>query len=207
MIDIDTVTSLMRDAARRAILPRYRRLLDHEIVEKSPGELVTDADRDSEALLSQSLPELLPGSRVIGEEACAISPQLIGEAEQGLVWLLDPLDGTANFAAGRPPFAIMLALLEDGIPIASWMLDPLSSDICTAMAGRGASLNGERVQVGRSVPDSGALRGALISHFMSEELQGQIRERLAAISNLPKLMCSGAEYLRWIRTSTSTRGR
>jgi fructose-1,6-bisphosphatase/inositol monophosphatase family enzyme len=194
MIDIDAVTILMREAARLTILPRYRRLQLHEIIEKSPGELVTAADREAEAILSDSLPGLLPGSRVIGEEGCAASPQLLAEAGEGLVWLLDPLDGTANFAAGAPPFAVMLALLEHGVPIASWMLDPLSNHVCTALVGGGAWLNGDRVEVGAAVPDLGKLRGALISHFMSEELQGRIRERLAAVTHLPKLMCSGAEY-------------
>src|SRR4051794_10278381 len=107
--------ALMAGAAGRAILPRFCALAQHEIEGKSPGELVTVADREAEALLAAGLAPLLPGSRVIGEEACSADPRLIDALGEGIVWLVDPLDGTGNFAAGRPEFAVMVALLRDGI--------------------------------------------------------------------------------------------
>lgn len=191
---MDRVTEALRETAERAILPRYRRLEDHEIVEKTPGELVTAADREAEAILSAALPGMLPGSRVVGEEGCAAEPALLRTLGEGLVWLLDPLDGTANFAAGRPPFAVMLALLRDSLPLASWMLDPISGTVWTAEAGSGAWRDGERLHSEQQVPDAAAMRGALISHFMSGEMQAGIRDRLSAVRQLPKLLCSGAEY-------------
>src|SRR5919106_4920939 len=103
----DKVETLMREAAANAILPRFRRLQHHEIEEKTPGELVTAADREAERILSAGLSALLPGSLVIGEEAAAADPALISRlADGGDIWLVDPLDGTANFAAGREPFAV-----------------------------------------------------------------------------------------------------
>lgn len=194
MIDMDRVTEALRDAAARAILPRYRRLEHHEIVEKTPGELVTAADREAEAILSVSLPGMLAGSRVVGEEGCAAEPALLQTLGEGVVWLLDPLDGTANFAAGRPPFAVMLALLRDGLPLASWMLEPISGTAWTAESGSGAWRDGERIRTEQQVPDAAAMRGALISHFMTGEMQARIRDRFSSVTELPKLLCSGAEY-------------
>lgn len=194
MVEVDKVTDLLREAAERAILPRYRRLERHEIAEKTPGEVVTAADGEAEAILSLSLPGLLPGSRVVGEEGCAAEPGLLRDLGQGLVWLLDPLDGTANFAAGKPPFAIMLALLRDGLPLVSWMLDPLSGELWAAEAGGGAWRGDQRLRTDQRVPDAAEMRGALTSHFMSAAMQDRIRGSLSAVMPLPKLMCSGAEY-------------
>ena len=97
------VEAIIREVSEAAILPRFRRLERHDISEKSPGDLVTTADRESEQLLSAALSELLPGSKVVGEEAAAESAQVLeafdGEAP---VWVLDPVDGTQNFVDGIP---------------------------------------------------------------------------------------------------------
>ncbi len=142
---IARVGELMRRAADQAILPRYRRLQQSEVEEKSPGEVVTVADRDCERLLTRELLELYPGSRAVGEEACAVNPNSLGNLGEGVVWLVDPLDGTSNFAAGRGPFAVMVALLKNGTCVASWMLDPLGGSLCTAELGSGAFRDGSRV--------------------------------------------------------------
>jgi fructose-1,6-bisphosphatase/inositol monophosphatase family enzyme len=99
---IDEVGELVRATARTAVLPRFRRLAAGEITEKAPGELVTVADREAEDLLSAGLLRLLPGSVVVGEEAVADDPAVLRRlAADGPVWLVDPLDGTRNFATGR----------------------------------------------------------------------------------------------------------
>ena len=82
--------------------------------------MVTVADRRAEELISAGLRRLRPGSVVVGEEAVADDPALLRHLRDGGdVWLVDPVDGTANFAAGRRPFALMVALLTDGEPAAS----------------------------------------------------------------------------------------
>src|SRR5689334_7472853 len=120
------VTALMRGVAATAVTPRFRMLADHEIAEKSPGEIVTVADREAEQLLHDGLEALGIPARIVGEEAAAQQPELLDGIGEGLVWLIDPLDGTANFAAGRSPFGMMVALIEDGVPLAGWILDPVS---------------------------------------------------------------------------------
>ena len=190
---LERVETLMREAAERAILPRFRMLAAHEIEEKSPGELVTQADRESEAILTEGLAGLLAGARVVGEEACAIDPALAEGLDSGLVWLVDPLDGTANFAAGEEDFAVMVALLRDGITIAGWMLDPTSGRLARAERGAGAWIDGDRLRAPERRPGS-KLRGA-IGRFMPPAMQADVTRRVeAGATLLPGLKCAGAEY-------------
>ena len=91
------------------------------------GNWVTVADRAAESFLAPRLAALLPGSVVIGEEMASADAGLLRHLQSdGNARLLDPLDGTANFAAGTGPFAMMAALIRHGQAVASWMPDPLS---------------------------------------------------------------------------------
>lgn len=143
----DELPALLRDAAERCIVPRFRQLQRHEVEEKSPGEMVTIADREVEALLTPALRALQPGSRVVGEEAASAEPSLLQDLDDGDVWLLDPLDGTNNFIAGRPDFGILVALLRHGETAAAWLLDPIGGTLCMAERGAGAWCDGQRMRV------------------------------------------------------------
>jgi hypothetical protein len=101
--------AILRDVAFREILPRFRALAASEVHSKGttddPDDLVTSADHAAEEVLLASLPALVRGSRAIGEEGAAADPsQLERLREDAPVWIVDPLDGTRNFAAGREPF-------------------------------------------------------------------------------------------------------
>lgn len=148
----DQVTALMRQVAADIIMPRYRNLAQHEVAEKSAGEHVTIADQESELRLSEGLASILPDAGIVGEEACDDDPCLIGKLASGLNWLIDPIDGTSNFASGTGPFGVMIALVSDGDTQMSWILDPVSGRLCHAERGKGATLNGARV----SARESGA---------------------------------------------------
>jgi fructose-1,6-bisphosphatase/inositol monophosphatase family enzyme len=191
---IDGAAAVLRYAADRLILPRYRTLIDSEIVEKSPGELVTIADREAETAISIGLAALLPGSRVIGEEACATDSSLIDSAGDGLVWLVDPLDGTANFAAGDPSFAVMAALLREGETIASIILEPLTGRLCAAERGSGAWISGRRLDVSDAMPDAEDMIG-VIGRFMPPDVAASVAKRGAVLPPpVPTLKAAGAEY-------------
>lgn len=189
----ELVGALMVEAAERAILPRFRALAQHDIEEKSPGELVTIADREAEAILTARLAPLLPGSRVVGEEACSSDARLLDTLGEGMVWLVDPLDGTANFAAGRPEFAVMVALLRDGATQAAWILNPLSGQLARAELGSGAWIGDRRLQSAPHAP--GTRLSGSIGRFMPEEMQSNLAERLrSGAERLPGLMSAGVEY-------------
>jgi fructose-1,6-bisphosphatase/inositol monophosphatase family enzyme len=195
---IAPVAAAMRHAAETAILPRYRRLTAHEVEEKSAGEVVTQADRDAEAILTPVLRSLVEGSRVVGEEAAASQPELLQGLDSGIVWLVDPLDGTSNFVSGNGPFAVMVALLERGQTRASWILDPLSGTEYFAGPDMGARMNGQRLAPshidGANRPAS-ELRGAILTRFLPLDVRPRVeqgRKRIGATTN--GTLCAGAEY-------------
>lgn len=131
----------MDRTARTALLPRLGQLRAADIREKAPAELVTIADRDGERLLAEGLSAILPQAQIVGEETASDDPALLARLPAGLCWLVDPLDGTANFAAGHGPFGIMVALVDRGMPVAGWILDPLAGQRCYAAIGTGAFID------------------------------------------------------------------
>jgi fructose-1,6-bisphosphatase/inositol monophosphatase family enzyme len=144
------VSDLIRTVAREVVLHHYQDLAQHQIDEKSPDDLVTVADRESERRLSAGLAAILPQASIVGEEAVAADPALIERVNDSTAWIIDPIDGTHNFAHGHPPFGIIIALVEAGETVAGWLYDPLADRMCHALRGGGAFMDGERVQARES---------------------------------------------------------
>ena len=88
---IGQVCDLLREVAAEVVMPRFRKLAEAEVRVKSPGEEVTIADEEAERLLNLRLPALLPGSRVIGEEAVSARPELLRGLGEGTVFVVDPV--------------------------------------------------------------------------------------------------------------------
>ncbi|GHH92990.1 inositol monophosphatase family protein [Streptomyces capillispiralis] len=148
------VEEAVRKAAAQEIMPRWRRLAEHEVDLKSgPHDLVTDADRKAELYLTDALPALLPGSVVVGEEAVHANPASY-EALQGdaPVWIVDPVDGTRQFVHGDPGFCTLVALARRGTVYASWTYAPALDRLATAVRGQGARLDGEPLRAGSPEP-------------------------------------------------------
>ncbi|MGW5558823.1 inositol monophosphatase family protein [Micromonospora sp. NPDC003944] len=194
---LDDVGGLLWEAADQVVLPLFRKLDDDDVSEKAPGEVVTVADRRAEELLSAGLRRLRPGSVVVGEEGVADDPGLLRHLRDGGdVWLVDPVDGTANFAAGRRPFALMVSLLSGGRPNAGWILDPLADTLAVGSADEGTLLNGRPVDVAGSVPPLGELRGAAMTKFLPAETRDRVRAGGGRLGELlPGQHCAGREYL------------
>lgn len=155
---IDAVDRLLRDVAHDVVMPRFRNLASHEIKEKAADDLVTIADQESELRLADGLAAILPDAAIVGEEACAADPAIADRIGEGLVWIIDPIDGTGNFAAGRSPFGLMIALAADGDIKAGWMFDPVLGRMCHARASEGAFIDGDRVtarESGAATPIAG----------------------------------------------------
>lgn len=192
---MDAVPGLLREAAEEAVLPVFRSR-EARPEEKSPGEWVTTADRAAEAFLTPRLAALVPGSVVVGEEATASNPILLEHlATSTDVWLLDPLDGTANFAAGEVPFSLMVALVHDRETVGSWMLDPLSGQLAAAERGGGAILDAEQVRTDKAGLDPQAMRGAVLCRFLPADLLshvGTVERQFAALA--PGSGCAGHDY-------------
>lgn len=163
--DLSDVEEAVRKAAAAEIMPRFRQLADHEIVEKNgPHDLVTVADRLAEEHLTASLTALLPGSAVVGEEAVHADPAVLGAlGGDAPVWIVDPVDGTRQFVHGDPGFATLVSLAHHGEVLASWTLAPALDQMAVARRGGGAVLNGEPIRAGH--PEPGRDLEVAISHY------------------------------------------
>jgi fructose-1,6-bisphosphatase/inositol monophosphatase family enzyme len=126
--DPEKVAALLRRAASEIILPRFKNLQKDEIREKGPGDLVTIADTEAEQMLTPLLRELAPGSSVVGEEAVAADADVLGRLKGADgVWLIDPVDGTHNFAHGNSNFAVIAAYVEQGNVRGGWIHEPVEN--------------------------------------------------------------------------------
>ncbi|HEY1125076.1 MAG TPA: inositol monophosphatase family protein [Sphingobium sp.] len=185
----------MRQVAADVVMPRYRNLAQHEVIEKAVDELVTIADRESEERLQEGVARLLPEAGIVGEEAVSADPSLLADLGNGLKWLIDPIDGTSNFASGKPPFGLMIALIDNGIVQASWMLDPLTDRLCCAALSKGAMINDEHVT---ARPTGAPLPVAGISLlFADPETRVRLKARAAGqleMADIPR--CAAEQYPR-----------
>ncbi|MEM1194891.1 MAG: inositol monophosphatase family protein [Pseudomonadota bacterium] len=160
------IRDLMRFAASRSMMPRYQALREDEIEMKGEDDPVTIVDREVEAFLTEALMKLAPGVPVVGEEAAAGDPALLKHLG-AQCWVIDPLDGTSNFAKGEGHFGIMVALADAGEPVAGWIYDPVRARLCHAKRGEGAYIDGEAVHAqpsGDTPPNLAAMK-----RFMTRE--------------------------------------
>lgn len=131
----------------------------HVASKSSPVDLVSIADRESEELLRAELQRVLPGAGFIGEE----SPGEAVVTDAGLVWIVDPLDGTSNYLAGLPVWSISIALCSlDLAPLLGVVHAPPLGKTWTAIRSRGAYANGELMHV-RTEPPGGGLENAMLA--------------------------------------------
>jgi len=138
---------IIRQAANEALLPRFEHIERHF---KADGSVVTEADYAMQQRVTTELQQRWPAIPLLGEEMSEAAQQaLISDNQRGL-WILDPLDGTSNFAAGIPCFSVSLALLIEGEITLGLVYDPLREECFSAISGDGAWLNGEPLQAGSS---------------------------------------------------------
>jgi len=122
-----------------------------EITYKRRSDLVTEADRRSEALIVERLQHHFPGHDIVGEEG--------GGTRSGsdYCWYVDPLDGTTNFAHGFPVFCVTLGLAHRGEVAMGVVYDPIRDELFTVERGAGAYLNNERITVSKTTDLSESL--------------------------------------------------
>ena len=152
MTDADILlVQRLADAAGDAIRPFFRARL--EIETKPDASPVTQADRAAERAIRNILGQERPQDGIIGEEYGVER----GDAER--IWVIDPIDGTRSFIAGRPIFGTLIALLEAGRPVLGVIDQPIGRERWLGAAGRQTTLNGVAITT-RACP---ALSGALLA--------------------------------------------
>jgi fructose-1,6-bisphosphatase/inositol monophosphatase family enzyme len=194
------VAALLREAVRAEVLPRFRNLAPGAIRAKSgPLDLVTDADEAAERVIREGLSRLFPGCLVVGEEAVAEDPALLGRlAEDGLAFVVDPVDGTANFAAGVPLFGCMAAAMVKGEIVGGWIFEPFGDDCAIALAGQGAWVETpagdvRALQV-RPAQPIGRMVGAISWTYLDEPLRSRVPANMPKLAAAVGYRCSAHEY-------------
>lgn len=189
------------EAARAAgdLIRRALGRIDGYDTKSGPSDLVTEVDRASEDLIRRRLREAFPDIPVVGEE-WAFGRDLDEELRRGPeLWLVDPLDGTANFVHGLAASAVSIALVRDGEPVVGVVYDPYRDELFTARAGEGAWLGERRLRVG----PCGRLADAMLATgFPSQSPYRQaavdgVRALVPAIRNL-RNFGSAATHLAYV---------
>jgi myo-inositol-1(or 4)-monophosphatase len=129
--------------AREAGAVARRRFLDRSFTVgfKGPQDFLTEVDSETEALIAQRLLEAFPTDGFIGEESKARPA-----GEGGAAWVVDPIDGTANFARGIPHFCVSIASIAAGKVEVGVIYDPIRDELFAALRGGGARLNGALIR-------------------------------------------------------------
>ena len=158
MAEARELAELCADAARRGGAILRERFGERRTIEYKGGiDLVTDADKASEAALLEFLRARLPGAAILAEESGAS-----GGERRGLRLIVDPLDGTTNYAHALPHFAVNVAAEDERGIAASATYDPMRDELFLAARGAGATLNGERIAV---TGHAELLRSLLVTGF------------------------------------------
>jgi myo-inositol-1(or 4)-monophosphatase len=128
---------------------------DRQVVDtkSTSTDMVTEMDRASEALLVRRLRQLRPDDGIVGEEGAA------HPGTTGVVWVVDPLDGTTNYLYRYPGWNVSVGAALDGVPVAGAVVVPSQRDVFAAATGHGATRNGRLLRLGPAAPVSHALVG------------------------------------------------
>lgn len=190
----------VREAARAEIMPRFRALEAADIATKSgPADLVTLADTEAEARITAAVRAAWPEAEVLGEES--VAADAAGRARMGLAELcvvIDPVDGTWNFAKGLAVFGVLVAVLRRGAPVWGLLYDPVMDDWIEAAPGEPA-LFVTAQGVRRPLAASGESRPDRLTGYMALGLfERPERRRIVAefpdFLRITSLRCAAHEY-------------
>ena len=149
--ELDKVAEIIKNISQEEVLPRFNHLSVSDIDTKNSSEdLVTTADTQTEKRLTEELTALLPDSLVVGEEAAFKNPDVLNFLKDDKpVWVIDPIDGTMNFAYGRSEIGVVVALVYHGETIAGWLFNPVYKKMIMGEKGGGAWFENKRLKVAR----------------------------------------------------------
>jgi fructose-1,6-bisphosphatase/inositol monophosphatase family enzyme len=198
--DLRRLGAILAAAARSEIMPRFRKLTPGQIQRKSTTfDLVTEADEASEAAIIAALDTDFPAGTVIGEEGTHKDPSLLERIpDAALAFIVDPIDGTRNFASGLPLFGVMTAVTIKGEVVAGVIYDPVGRDWAYALRGGGAWIeqeDGSRapLRVADPAPLS-EMEGFISSTYLPEPLRSTVNSNLSRLAQTTSLRCAAHEY-------------
>ncbi|SMX24590.1 Inositol-1-monophosphatase [Boseongicola aestuarii] len=191
----------VRQIAAEEILPRFRSLNEGDIATKSRmDDLVTVADREAERRLAEVAATLLPDVVVVGEEAVSADAKVRDAIDHSTCLIIDPVDGTWNFANGLATFAVILSISHNGETVWGMIYDPLGDDWAIATRGQGARLakadgTETRLQYSQAgAPKAAMATGYVHSYLFHGDERQRLFSRLADFHKTDALRCSAHEY-------------
>lgn len=196
---IQALVAAVRRAAHDCILPRFRNLAEGDIGTKSgPADLVTLADIEAEAQIAADLARDWPEARVLGEEGVAADKALRAEmATADWAVIVDPVDGTWNFAKGLSVFGVILAVLHRGVPVWGMLYDPVMDDwIAAGTEGPAEMVTGRGRRPMRTATEAraGRMNGYVTLGLFPREVQARIVMEFPDFARVTSLRCACHEY-------------
>lgn len=194
------IVNIVRRAAKAEIMPRFRSLAASDIRTKShANDLVTAADTATELMITRALQIAFPDALVIGEEAVAGTPELLQKvANAQLAFIIDPIDGTWNYAHGIAVFGVIIAVTRFGRPAFGLIYDPVGDDWVLADEESPATLETATTPPRRLKASMGKSLDALIGyvplHLFPKEKQAKLAVALTSFARTHPLGCSAQEY-------------
>jgi myo-inositol-1(or 4)-monophosphatase len=185
---LDAELAIATDAARHAgrlQMERYERL--ERIVHKAEHDVVTEVDTLSEQLIINAIREAFPRDSILAEES-GRSDVAAAEGEDQRVWIIDPLDGTVNYANGIPCFCVSIGLAIGGRPMMGVVYDPTRDEMFTALAGQGAKLDGMPI----NHPSKEKLLDCVVSLSLPRRGWARRRDRIGRAIRVSRNMGSAA---------------
>jgi len=196
----DALIATLRDVARTEIMPRFRSLPDSEIRSKTaPDDLVTEADVRAEAAITKAVRRLLPEALVVGEEAVSADADVLdGLSDAACAVIVDPVDGTWNFAKGLATFGVILAVTVRGETVFGVLYDPVLDDWVLARRGGGAwfcrpDAAPRRLQIGGDTPQEQAV-GFVPLFLFPYETRMRLAGAIPGFRRIWSVRCSCHEY-------------
>lgn len=198
--DLDRLAHIMTDAAATEIMPRFRALEQGGIREKSSAlDLVTDADEKAEWRMRDAIAKAFPNALFVGEESVERDPSLLARiADADLAVIIDPVDGTSNFAWGLPLFGVLGAVAVRGETVAGLIYDPIGGDWRKGLRGEGAwreTVDGKTadLRVAPAAPVS-EMTGVTSWYLMPEPMRSHVAANLAKVQAGFAYRCAAYEY-------------
>ena len=198
-IDAEKVATIVKKVAEDEILTRFGSLGSADIIEKRPGNagnLVTTADIEAEKILIRELQISFPGTVAIGEETIENDPTIIKILDEDApVWLIDPVDGTSNFAAGKEPFTVLVSLIIKRETTFGLIYSPMTNEMAIGLKGEGAFCNGKPIRVASAFSLEKSIGSAHASAW-GREYRDIVRAKFDGFAKMVNYHCAGFDFLR-----------
>lgn len=190
---------IMADVARDEVMPRFQGKIANSHTQKTSSfDIVTEADEAAEQAIAEKLNKAFNRPVLVGEEATEKNPELLSQMQTAeLAFIIDPIDGTKNYASGVPVFGMMISATVRGEVVLAAIHDPVCDSTSFALRGEGAWKQGNNTQtdlrVAAAVP-VGEMHAVAGSNFLPEPLRSRVANNLSRIGMNFWLRCAAHEY-------------